>query len=155
MAIAEIQSCTTRKTCPIKNHKMLTNLGMQPTKVWEFKNQGNWSNTNAFFLYFKTANHSQSLDGISIVLSKSATLNIIENAWTMDRWEFQERKMEALYHMFGNTLRGYSLKFRPYVAIYIYGRYLQVGILKFPFSGVEFSSPLGADNRRRHRSPQQ
>ena len=41
MAIAEIQSCTTRKTCPTKNHKMLTNLGMQPTKVWEFKNQGN------------------------------------------------------------------------------------------------------------------
>ena len=59
----------------------------------------------------------------------------------MDRWEFQERKIEALYHMFGNTLWGYSLKFRPYIAliyIYIYGRYLQVGIQKFPLSGVDY-----------------
>jgi hypothetical protein len=38
--------------------------------------------------------------------------------------EFQDPKMEVLYHMFGHILGGYSLKFRSYICL-IYGRYLQ------------------------------
>ena len=29
------------------------------------------------------------------------------------QWEFQDPKMEVLYHIFGHILWGYSLKFRP------------------------------------------
>ena len=32
---------------------------------------------------------------------------------TFDQWEFQDPKMEVLFHMFGHILGGYSLKFRP------------------------------------------
>ena len=34
---------------------------------------------------------------------------------SMGQWEFQDPKMEVLYHILGHIFWGYSLKFRPYV----------------------------------------
>ena len=55
--------------------------------------------------------------------------------WEIDgstnQWEFQDPKMEVLYHIPGHIFWGYSLKLRPYIGL-IYGRYLQFRILKWP-----------------------
>ena len=45
--------------------------------------------------------------------------------------EFQDPKMEVLYHIFGHIFWGYSLTYRPYIGL-IYGRYLHFRILKWP-----------------------
>ena len=34
---------------------------------------------------------------------------------SMGQWEFQDPKMEVMYHILGHIFWGYSLKFRPYV----------------------------------------
>ena len=36
------------------------------------------------------------------------------------QWEFQDPKMQVLYHIFGHILWGYSLKFRPENRPYIW-----------------------------------
>ena len=51
----------------------------------------------------------------------------------LGQWEFQDPKMEVLYHIrpyFG----GYIPLHRPYIGL-IYGRYLQFRFLKWPLIG--------------------
>ena len=56
----------------------------------------------------------------------------------MDQWEFQDPKMEVLYHIradfLGNS-RDIPLH-RPYIGL-IYGRYLQFRFLKWPLNGYK------------------
>ena len=33
------------------------------------------------------------------------------------KWEFQDPKIEVLYHFLGHTLWGYSQKHRPYIGL--------------------------------------
>jgi len=46
--------------------------------------------------------------------------------WKTCQWEFQDPKMEVLYH-----IRPYFVGIFPYIGL-IYGRYLQFRILKIP-----------------------
>ena len=48
------------------------------------------------------------------------------HVWSLSQWEFQDPKMEVLYH-----IRPYFGGMPPYIGL-IYGRYLHFRILKFP-----------------------
>jgi hypothetical protein len=54
--------------------------------------------------------------------------------WLGDNYlmEFQDPKMEVLYHIFGHIFWGYPLH-RPYIGL-IYGKYLQFRFLKWPLN---------------------
>jgi len=58
------------------------------------------------------------------------------------QWEFQDPKMEVLYHISGHLLGGYSLKFRPYIGL-IYGRYLQFRFLEWPLTRGRIVEMMG------------
>ena len=53
---------------------------------------------------------------------------------TNHQWEFQDPKMEVLYH-----IRPYFVGISPYIGL-IYGRYLQFRFLKFPLKPVSLNS---------------
>jgi hypothetical protein len=48
--------------------------------------------------------------------------------WRTSQWEFQDPKMEVLYH-----IRPYFVGIFSYIGL-IYGRYLQFRFLKFPLN---------------------
>jgi hypothetical protein len=64
--------------------------------------------------------------------------SLYPNCWKvrLDQWEFQDPKMEVLYHIrpyFGGILPYISLTYALYMDIY--GRYLQFGFLEWPLIG--------------------
>ena len=98
---------------------------------------------------------------------KKGLLKIIDLKWSTleapyifsgcsyDQWEFQDPKMEVLYHISGHILLGYSLKFRPSSsALYMaYGRLQWMGSWRghvpIIFSGFSHGTPPFLSNSRR------
>ena len=50
---------------------------------------------------------------VSVRLDFTTAGELLVYQRAMYQWEFQDPKMEVLYHIVGHMLWGYSLKFRP------------------------------------------
>ena len=53
------------------------------------------------------------LPNILVIVGSAVPNPLTHGTLVKDQWEFQDPKMEVLYHISGHILWGYSLKFRP------------------------------------------
>ena len=69
--------------------------------------------------------------------------------FTSIQWEFQDPKVEVLYH-----IRPYFVGIFPYIGL-IYGVYLQIRILKFPLINGPHSTAIGSNSKISQAMPAQ